>query len=122
VIWINQKNDLPFLVLSCGHKLGVSGGLDISSFFKLVHVHSEFHLSVECLHVSGESTESHEGEIVDLEDSLEGGVDSHELLTESSISSDSYAVLSSHSDHGVTVVLILLEIKLCKHMLSILSW
>ena len=118
MIWINQKNDLPLLVLSCGHKLGEGGGLDITSFFKLVHVHSEFHLSVEGLYISGESTEAHKSHVVDLEDSLEGGVDSHQLLAQSSISSDSHAVLASHSHHGVTVVLILLVTNIHKYILS----
>ena len=60
--------------------------------------------SLQCLHIGAEARDAHECVVVDLEDALEVCVDGHELRGETGICGDGDAVLASHGNHHVTVV------------------
>ena len=104
---------LPLLVQRSRHKLGEGPGLNLFAFLQAVIVRLEFHQSIESLHISTETRDTHQHSFVDFEDALEVAVDSHQLCGETRICSNRHAILAGHRDHAVAVVLIntLLSVK-----------
>ena len=54
--------------------------------------------------ISSKTRDTHDSLVIDLENSLEVGVDSEQLSAQPSIRGNGNAVLASHGDHGVSVV------------------
>ncbi len=60
---------------------------------------------LQCLHVGGETRDTHEAAVIDLEDTLEVGIDGHQLGRQASVGRNSNTVLARHSNHHITVVI-----------------
>lgn len=57
------------------------------------------------LDISSESRDTHEALVIDLEDSLEVGVNGHQLCGETGVGSDGDTVLAGHGNHHIAVVI-----------------
>ena len=62
------------------------------------------------LHVRGQTGDTHKAHIIRLKDSLEVIIDGHELRGQASVGSNCDAVFTRHSEHGVTVILVLQDL------------
>ena len=75
------------------------------NFISELLVGMSYELSLQSLHVGAQARDSHKGVVVHLEDTLEVGVDGHELRGETSVCCDGDTVFACHSDHRVAVVI-----------------